>query len=158
MEQYMVWIWLGITVAAIVAEVISVQLISVWFAAAGALSIAFCFIPGFPWWGQVILFAALAAGALLGLRPLCKKWLDRRGKNSNTNMDLIIGKEVRMLSTADFDHLGSARVGDVVWSIKPLTDEPLPEGCIVKIEAVEGNKLIARKVADDSRPQQQEQE
>jgi membrane protein implicated in regulation of membrane protease activity len=148
MEQYMVWVWLGVTVAAIIAEVASVQLVSIWFAMAGAVSIAFSFIPGFPWWGQVILFAVLAAGSLLGLRPFCKKWLDRRGKNGKTNMDLIIGKEVRMIATADFDHLGQAKVGDVVWSIKPLKEEVLEEGSIVKIVAVEGNKLIATKSED----------
>ena len=157
MEQYMVWIWLGITVAAIVAEVTSVQLVSIWFAAAGALSIAFSFIPGFPWWGQVILFAVLSAGSLLGFRPLCKKWLDARGKNTKTNMDLIIDKEVRMLSTADFDHLGQARVNDVVWSVKPISDEPLVEGSIVKIVAVEGNKLIAKNVEKAQEPSAQQE-
>ena len=141
MEQYMVWIWLGITVAAIVAEIASVQLISIWFAAAGALSIAFCFIPGFPWWGQVIIFVVLSSALLVFLRPLCNKYLLHR--HMATNTDSLIGRDVRMITEANFDQLGQAKVGDVVWSIKSKDDTPLLVGDIVTIVAIDGNKLIA---------------
>lgn len=49
-----------------------------------------------------------------------------------------------MLSTADFDKLGSAKINDVVWNIKSADDSVLNEGDIVEIVEISGNKLIAK--------------
>ena len=63
----------------------------------------------------------------------------------NTNLDLIVGMYVRMIKQADFDNLGEAKIGDVIWSIKSKDGDVLQENEIVKIVAIEGNKLIAEK-------------
>lgn len=76
-------------------------------------------------------------------RPVLKKKLIKHDRN--TNLDRIIGKRVRMLTQADFDNLGSAKVGDIVWSVKAQeNDGVLPANEIVEIISVDGNKLIAR--------------
>ena len=49
MENIMVWIWLAVTVIAIVVEIITPELVSLWFAIGGIVGIAFSFIPGLPW-------------------------------------------------------------------------------------------------------------
>ena len=139
--MYMVWVWLGICVAAIVIELITPQLVSIWFGVGAFVCMWLAFIKGFPWWGQLLVFAGLSTAALFAFRPLCRRYLDRR--KAATNVDSLIGKDVRMLSEADFDSLGSARIGDVVWSIKAQDDCTLPKGSIVTIVAVEGNKLVA---------------
>ena len=46
MENIMVWIWLAVTVIAIVVEIITPELVSLWFAIGGIVGIAFSFIPG----------------------------------------------------------------------------------------------------------------
>ena len=56
---------------------------------------------------------------------------------------------VRMLTQADFDNLGTAKIGDVVWNVKSKDAQILDEGEIVKIVAIEGNKLIAEKQKED---------
>ena len=78
------------------------------------------------------------------LRPIVKKVLDKNSEGK-TNLDNIIGQKVRMLSTADFDKLGSAKINDVVWNIKSADDSVLNEGDIVEIVEISGNKLIAKK-------------
>jgi len=49
MENIMVWIWLAVTVIAIVVEIITPELVSLWFAIGGIVGIAFSFIPGLPY-------------------------------------------------------------------------------------------------------------
>ena len=147
MENIMVWIWLAVTVIAIVVELITPELVSLWFAIGGVVGVVFSFIPGLPWWGEVIIFAVVSMVLLLSVRPVVKKYFNQ--KKTATNVDRIIGKEVRMLTQADFDNLGSAKIGDVVWSVKSENETSLHENEIVEIVAVEGNKLIARPVACD---------
>ena len=52
---------------------------------------------------------------------------------------------VRLIEGADFDKLGTAKIGDVVWSVKSKDETVLEKDEIVKIVAIEGNKLIAEK-------------
>ena len=147
MESIMVWIWLAVTVIAIVVELVTPELVSLWFAIGGIVGIVFSFIPGLPWWGEVIIFALVSMVLLLSLRPVLKKYFKQ--KRIATNTDRVIGKEVRMLTQADFDNLGSAKIGAIVWSVKSENETSLLENEIVQIVAVDGNKLIARHVACD---------
>ena len=137
-----VCVWAAITIAAIIIEVVTPQLVSLWFAIAGAVCIGLSFIPGLPIWATVIIFAVLSVILLFALRPTLTK-LMKKDKDLKTNVDSLIGKKVRMMSQADFDNLGQGKVGDVVWSIKSRDGETLNEGEIVEIVEVDGNKLIA---------------
>ncbi len=140
----MVWIWLAVTVIAIVVEIITPELVSLWFAIGGIVGIAFSFIPGLPWWGEIIIFAVLSMILLLSLRPVLSKYLKR--KSLATNVDRLIGQDIRMITQADFDNLGTAKIGDVVWSVKSENQSSLLADEIVRIVAVDGNKLIARHI------------
>lgn len=51
-----------------------------------------------------------------------------------------------MITQADFDNLGTAKIGDVVWSVKSENQSSLLADEIVRIVAVDGNKLIARHI------------
>ena len=144
MENIMVWIWLAVTVIAIVVEIITPELVSLWFAIGGIVGIAFSFIPGLPWWGEIIIFAVLSMILLLSLRPVLSQYLKR--KSLATNVDRLIGQDIRMITQADFDNLGTAKIGDVVWSVKSENQSSLLADEIVRIVAVDGNKLIARHI------------
>ena len=144
MENIMVWIWLAVTVIAIVVEIITPELVSLWFAIGGIVGIAFSFIPGLPWWGEIIIFAVLSMILLRSLRPVLSKYLKR--KSLATNVDRLIGQDIRMITQADFDNLGTAKIGDVVWSVKSENQSSLLADEIVRIVAVDGNKLIARHI------------
>ena len=52
-----------------------------------------------------------------------------------------------MLTTADFDTLGTAKIDDVIWTIKSEDGSVLEAGEIVEIVGLEGNKYIAKKVS-----------
>lgn len=148
MENIMVWIWLGVTILAIVVELITPELVSLWFAIGGIVGIAFSFIPGLPWWGEIIIFAIVSLVLLLTLRPVLKKYF--KDKNLKTNSDRLIGQEVRVLTQADFDTLGTVKIGDVIWNVKSSDDTALLADEIVKIVEIDGNKLIACHLNDNA--------
>ena len=146
MDNIMVWVWLSVVIISMIIELSTVQLVSFWFALGAAITLGLSFIPGFPWWAQVLVFAAISVASFFAFRPLVMKWQQKhQGKDTNTNLDLIIGMYVRVLKPADFDSLGEAKIGDVVWSIKSKDGKILDKDEIVKIVAIEGNKLIAEK-------------
>ena len=142
----MVWIWLGVTILAIVVELLTPELVSLWFAIGGIVGIAFSFIPGLPWWGEIIIFAIVSLVLLLTLRPVLKKYL--KNKNLKTNTDRLVGQEVRVLTQADFDTLGTVKIGDVIWNVKSSDGTALLADEIVKIVEIDGNKLIACHLND----------
>ena len=146
MENIMVWIWLGVTILAIVVELLTPELVSLWFAIGGIVGIAFSFIPGLPWWGEIIIFAIVSLVLLLTLRPVLKKYL--KNKNLKTNTDRLVGQEVRVLTQADFDTLGTVKIGDVIWNVKSSDGTALLADEIVKIVQIDGNKLIACHLND----------
>lgn len=139
----MVAVWTAITVAAVVLEVVTPQLVSLWFAIAGAVCIGLTFVPGLPFWATIIIFAGLSIILLLLLRPTLTKLL-KKDKDFKTNVDSLVGLKVRMTKESNFDELGQAKVGDVVWSVKSADGEVLKEGEIVEVTEVDGNKLIAK--------------
>ena len=141
--NFMVWVWLAIFAAAMVFELSTPQFVSLWYALGALLCLGLSFIPDLPWWGQIIIFAGVSTILLLALRPICNKYFVRR--KVATNADSLIGREVRMIKEANFDTLGQAKVGDVVWSVKAKDDSVLSEGEIVTIVDIEGNKLIAER-------------
>ncbi len=138
----MVAVWTAITVAAVLIEVFTPQLVSIWFAIAGGVCIGLAFVPGLPFWANIIIFAVLSIILLLTLRPTLTK-LVKKNKDLKTNVDSLVGLKVRMIKSATFDELGQAKVGDVVWSVKAKDDIELAEGEIVEVVEVDGNKLIA---------------
>ena len=149
MENFMVWIWLSVVIITLIVELSTTQLVSIWFTLSGAISLGLSFIPSFPWWAQVLVFAVLSVTSFFTLRPLLMKWQKKQTRETSTNLDLIVGMYVRVLKRADFDNLGQAKIGDVVWGIKSNDGSTLEENEIVKIVAIEGNKLIAEKQTKD---------
>ena len=77
MEQYMWIVWLSLFVIMLIVEAIGPALVSVWFAFGALLSLIVSFIPGVPWWVEVIIFVVVSGATLLALRPVFQKYFKR---------------------------------------------------------------------------------
>ncbi len=148
MPQVSLWVWLGIIVVAVIIEVCTVDMTSIWFAVAGLVALVLSIFDEISWVVQLIVFIVTSVILILTFRPLCKKLLLKH-TDAKTGTDSFIGKKVTMLSTAKFGELGSVKIADVVWSAMP-DDENLTieEGTIVEILRVDGNKLIVKTIQD----------
>ena len=78
---------------------------------------------------------------------MTKKFLLKNAKEK-TNLDLLVGKKVRMLERTDFETMGSVKINDVVWSAVGEHNETIEKDEIVEVVKISGNKVIVKKIED----------
>lgn len=142
--------WGIIFVAALIAEIASMQLISIWFAvgAAGSFIAALTGL-GFP--AQLGIFVLVSVILLLVTRPLLSKLRVR--VQPRTNADLNIGESAVVIETVDPAHgTGRVKLGGVDWMAISETGSTIPAETIVLVTRVEGAKLYVREAKDFEKP------
>ena len=138
-------IWLAVFVLALIIEAASAELLSIWFALGSLIAIILSFIPGVEWWIQLIVFLVISIAALFCLRPLMSKMMKRTQVKSN--VDEMIHKKGKMVKTYDEFNHGEVRINGVVWTaIGSDEKETIEEDSYVEVLAVEGNKLVVKKI------------
>ena len=150
MVDFMLWVWLGVVVVTIVLELITMDLVSIWFSLGGIISLLLSLIPNFYWPWQILVFVAISSLLILCFRKIAKKLLNKNSEGK-TNLDLIVGQKVKVISRCDQDVLGSTKLNDVVWSIKEIDNKAIEEGEYAEIVKVMGNKLIVRKIEKEDK-------
>ena len=144
-EQYMWIIWLVLFVAMLIIEAIGPALVSIWFALGAVIALILSFIPEVAWWIEVIVFVVISIATLLALRPILKRYIKRN--NYNTNIDSFTGKRGYVIEDITYLRPGAVKIGDVSWTAIPVNkDEKIVENEIIEVGAVNGNKLIVKKV------------
>lgn len=142
--EIMDYIWLGVTILAAVVEAAMPSLISIWFVPGGVAALVVSLLGG-PVWAQILMFVGVSCLALLLTRPLAKKFQAR--KKESTNADMVIGRTA--LVTEDIDNVlgtGRATVLGNSWSARSAEpDGKIPKGTSVRVEKIEGVKLIVRE-------------
>lgn len=138
------FVWFGLLVAFIAIEAGTVSMVSAWFAV-GALAALISQLTGAPVGFQIFLFIAVSAVALAMLRPVAKKYFTP--KLTRTNVDALAGKTCLCVTAIDnLEGVGQVKIGDVEWSARSATGEPIPAGTEVRIDRVEGVKVYVTPV------------
>jgi len=132
--------WLIFAIAMAVLEGVTVQLVSVWFAIGGlAACITSLFTDSIII--EVIVFVVVSAIALAVTRPLVKK-IKQRGSQP-TNADRFVGKTGVVITAVDNSiPQGMVRVDNEKWTARSVSGEPIEEGAVVTVTAIEGVKLM----------------
>lgn len=139
--------WLIAMVVFMIAEGITVSLVSIWFAL-GALAALVVSLVGGNLMLQVILFLSISIILLASLRSLVRKYINPR--LIHTNVDSVIGSTgVVTIPVNNVAALGRVTIGGMDWSARSSTGEPLPEGAQIRVDRVEGVKLFV-SLAEDS--------
>lgn len=135
-----VLLWLGATVILFIAEAVTVNLVTVWFAL-GSLAAFIAAVAGAKLWLQIVLFLAVTVITLIFTRPIARKHIN--GKHEATNADMVIGKTA--VVTEDIDNLaakGAVTCMGKVWTARSLNDEKISAGEEVTAVKIQGVKLI----------------
>ena len=94
---------------------------------------------------QITLFFAVSVVLLAALRPLVKKYL--RPRTVRTNAAGNIGREAIVTEAIDNLHeTGAVRLSGVEWTARSADGSPVAVGTVVRIDAIEGVKLIVTPV------------
>ena len=147
MEAYMWIVWLALFVIMLVVEAMGPALVSIWFSFGALIALIVSFIPGIPWWVEVVVFLVISIATLLALRPLAQKYFKRN--SVKTNVDSFVGKKGYVIEDITLLKPGAVKIGDVSWTAIPQNEEEtILENQIIEVVAVNGNKLIVKKVEE----------
>lgn len=145
MLDTMVWVWLGVTALAAFVEAVTLTLVSVW-CVAGGLAAVFAAYFGASLPAQLLLFLGVSIVTAAVVRPLARKYADPH--KVATNADRLLGMEAKV--TEDIDNArpsGAVYADGKTWTARSADGEAIPAGETVKIERMEGVKLIVRAKA-----------
>lgn len=139
-----VLIWAIAVVAFVIAEVMTVQLVSIWLAAGAFITMFLSYFYDIPFMLQLGIFIVSSTFFLLISFPLIRN----RKKNNiiGTNSELDIGKHATVIETVN-SRKGTGRVtlNGVNWSAVPENEnDTIPEGTIVIVVKVLGAKLMVK--------------
>ena len=141
----MVFVWIAVTVAFIIVEAMTTQLLTIWFAAGAAAAVIATLLNASPL-VQCIVFVAVSLIALIATRPLVKKLTKQ--KFSPTNADRFIGESAVVTEKIDnIAQTGLVKLQGTVWTARSADGETIPEGVTVTVQKIEGVKLIVEKAA-----------
>ena len=137
--------WFILLIIFVVVEAVTVNMVSAWFAA-GSLVAMLAAMAGGKLWLQILLFLVVSGVALALLRPLTKKYFTPR--ITRTNVDALAGKTCLCVTAIDnLTGAGQVRIGDVEWTARSTTGEPIPVGEQVRIDRVEGVKVYVTPIS-----------
>lgn len=142
----MVWIWASIFIATLVGEILTVELLSIWFALGSLVSfiLALCGVSEII---QIVVFLAVSALLLICLRSIFIKML--KNTKEKTNLDSLIGTSYALQKGITKDNAGEIKLNGVVWRVLSESGEEIPEGEKVQIVEVKGNKFVVKKEIKD---------
>ncbi len=146
MEQYMIWIWLGIFVFTLIVEAITLDFVSIWFSIASLLTMFVSMFDGVPFWAEIIIFSVISVAALLCTRPLVKRLTDR--SHRKTNADDFVGKRVKAVTDITKFDAGTVKLNGIEYTAILMEDSEttIPVDSIVEVVALKGNKVIVKEI------------
>lgn len=139
----MLYVWLAITVVAIIVEITTTEMLSIWFAGGGLLALLASVLKA-PLIVQVCIFVVVSLILLVAFRKVVLRKLTKG--ETNLNADSAVGMEFELLTPIQFNSPGSIKVNDVVWNVVTENQSvTIPEKTIVKVVGLKGNKYIVEE-------------
>ncbi len=151
MEIKQLILWAVIFIVSVIAELATMQLVSVWFAV-GALA---AFIAAFflPFWLQVAVFSTVSVLFFIASRPLIKKLMV---KTTPTNLDKEIGSRALVIEAIDDKNkTGRIRLNGVDWNAYTIDGSLIEKDEPVIVKQISGTKILVEKCSllEDSEEQ-----
>ncbi|MBO5227001.1 MAG: NfeD family protein [Ruminococcus sp.] len=138
--------WSVLLVVGIAAELATQQLVSIWFAA-GSLGALIAASAGASVTIQLVIFAVLSLLLLIFTRPIVRKALSFGIKDTNAKLD--IGKLAVVIQEINPEKgTGRVRLGDADWMAVSASELVIPAGTTVRVEQIDGAKLIVALVPE----------
>ena len=139
----MVYVWLAVVAAALIAEASTATLVAIWFIPSAILSAAMAKLGvGVTW--QVVTFFILSILLIVFARKLLSKYIVK--KPTPTNADALIGRVGVVVE--DIDNLafrGIVKASGQTWSAKSHDGTVIPKSSEVEILEIQGVKLVVKE-------------
>lgn len=139
----MTFFWLGLFIILAIFELMTINLVSIWFAL-GALITTFVSLITDNMMIQLAVFTISSILLLILTRNLAKKL--KKTKVVPTNLDQVIGKIGIVTEDIERDGIGEVKVLGKKWSA--YSDREIKKDEKVKIISIEGVKLKVEKIKE----------
>lgn len=138
-------VWLVMVIVFVIAELATVGLLSIWFAA-GALVAMIIAIFGGPIPLQLAAFFIVSIILLIATKSWAQKYINSR--TTKTNVDSLIGKRTVITQrVSNLDQTGKTVLSGQEWTVRSDDDSvTFEEGELVEVVRISGVKLIVKKV------------
>ncbi len=136
-------VWTLILVVSIVIEMMTIDLVSIWFSV-GAVVALVCNLLGLNETGQIIIFIIVSLICIIASRPIVKKYF--KGNIVRTNLDRVIGKHCLVTETITPDQKGEVKVMGNLWSATSLNNEVITAGQYAEVLSIEGAHVVVKKL------------
>lgn len=136
--------WLIVLVVLIAAEIATMGLTTIWFAA-GALVAAIISLMGGNMWWQSGIGLVVSLALLFFTRPVAVKYFNK--ERVRTNVESLIGRQAIVISEVNnLQGTGQVNVGGQEWSARSSVDSVVyPVGSVLDVVAISGVKLIVEE-------------
>ena len=144
--ESMIIFWAAVMALALFGEIITAELVAVWFIPSSLVSMILAFFE-VPIWIQWLVFLALSAVLLVVAFKFLRKLLLKNIGNKKTDTDILIGKLARVEEDIDNAEMqGAVKIDGKIWSARMIDDsESAQKGEFVIVEYISGVKLICRR-------------
>ncbi len=141
-DRMMTIVWTAAIILFGVVEAMTAGLVSIWFVAGALVALVAAFVDA-SLAVQITLFLVVSAAALAVTRPLLKKIT--AANVIPTNADRVLGEWAKVTETIDNENsTGAVYVDGKEWTARSTADAVIPVGSRVKIESMQGVKLLVR--------------
>lgn len=135
------FIWIVISAAALLIDIITSSFLFVWFTIGGLCAIvAFCLGASTLW--QVVIFFLVSAVLMITCYPFVRKLIKKTVKKLPTQEESLVGREY--ILSDDVVDRKIEKIDGIYWTLKN-TGAPLKKGDKVIFTGIEGNKILIKK-------------
>lgn len=144
--ESMIIFWAAVMALALFGEIITAELVAVWFIPSSLVSMILAFFE-VPIWVQWLVFIVMSAALLVLAFKFLRKLLLKNLGNKKTDTDILIGKLARVEEDIDNAEMqGAVKIDGKIWSARMVDDsESAQKGEFVIVEYISGVKLICRR-------------
>ena len=146
--ETMFWVWLGVILSTAVLEIITTDLISIWFTFGAILPLILSLTTEMSSAWQIVIFLLLSSLLLACLRKITFKFLFKNS-DTKTNLDAMVGQKFRLIERTDFETVGRVKVKDVEWGVVGENQATIEKGKTVEVVKIKGNKLVVKEVEEE---------
>lgn len=135
-------LWIAVGVVALIIEMATATLVSIWFVPSAILvclfSLAVDSIPA-----QIVVFVILSAISMVISRKIYKKYI-KKDKDEVSVDSKLIGKIAKTTEETN-GNSGQILVGDIYWKARSENGDVIPKDETVRIIGVDGTTLVITK-------------
>ena len=144
MQLWQTLFWAALSIVLIIAEIVTVQLVSIWFAA-GSLAAFIGSFFGIDFYWQIIIFIIVSVICLAATRPFVKKITKK--DHTKTNVDALIGEECIVKEKVDnLNGTGRVILKGLDWAAQSEDNSVIEEGTVCRVLSISGVKVIIKAV------------